>query len=248
MTNNVDTTALRRLWLLHRATFAAVATLGGVGALVAAAGSADATSAGSAKIVADSRLSTLVGRDRSVRQGTFLVPVCSAADLSLAEMRGPESSQFSDIIYLITNSGTTECSVSGVPQLGVVNAMGVAVQSLTVDQASEAVLETATSSGAVDMTPGGDASFYVEYEQCPDQITPPTLVGEASMDVVLAGVSTPVVLALGQTALSCLEDSIAVSPIQAGVVSSFQGFEDGDADPPPGQLPGPRPVPGDPHG
>jgi hypothetical protein len=228
---------------------ASVIALGGMGALLVTGTAAGAPTHSTEKAGGFGRPVKVVEPNGSAAVSTSLASTCSAGDLSAVESRGPDSMSVSDMVYVLTNTSSSACALSGVPQVSVVNTTGSILEPLSVDQAGEAAMSTAmaTSGTPVDLSPGSQASFYVEYEPCASPIVPPTVVGNATFEAVLSGLTAAVPFQLGQTALSCATDTIVVSPIQPGIVSNFLGFEQGNTDPPPNpQQPVSKPTPGNP--
>lgn len=114
-------------------------------------------------------------------------------------------------VFLVTNAGTTTCTVEGYPAVALRTSSG-AKAAVTVTHDGDYTFP-ALAPKAVALAPGGVASFAIGFTRAPQDDSEQCPSGQR-LDVVLPGATTVTKLPVDVTA--CNKGSLAVSPVVTG--------------------------------
>jgi len=143
---------------------------------------------------------------------------CAHSQLSVALAQVLPAMGTSYAVFTITNTGTSDCTLAGIPGLSLTDSAGTPLPGVTIASA------VGEATPLVDIPSSGEASFYVASAQCEDFNAAINPSAPTTQALTLPGDATPFNMTFSHTT-QCDQQMLTVSPIVAG----FQlppGFSD----------------------
>jgi hypothetical protein len=161
-----------------------------------------------------------LGRLTSSQASSTSAAQCSAVQLSLSTHSLSKAMSGSYTRYTITNTGTTACTIGGVPTLAWQASTSVASGSSSSPVAFPQRAAATASAGTLTLAANEQASFWVFYPVC-GTVTP-TVADPGRLVVSFSTMSGSLSLAEGTP--DCDHNEVTVSALQPGVMEAPPGF------------------------
>lgn len=154
-------------------------------------------------------------------------PVCAGKSLAITKRLLADATHVTYFVFIITNDGSTECTLGGVPKLSFTTTAGALLYPLVQSSANVDGSTGAIQVVSVDLSPGGSASFWVEAGPCPGPLRPASQDVEGTLSVQIPGISGLLRTAPTSMAPGCSTDRWVVSVISPGIIKTAPGFTTG---------------------
>lgn len=166
-------------------------------------------------------------------QSASAIPGCNSSTLSLTAQGGPAAAGQSFVIFHVTNTGSGDCRISGVPSMQMTGPGGAQSTRFLEDPTAEGRI--AHNAQSVTMAPQQVSSFYVGESQCNKPNGSYRNNGPYRLEFTFPGIGGAVGVSqpLG---FACAHVHVVISAVQAGSQISVPGFTTGGS--PPVSIPG----------